>query len=197
MKVVKYIKKLWLNANVIILRVVVITTMLILFSCFRLDSKTPGGSSIQTATPSVTVSQQSTTPSVTASKEAEGHIVKPVYHDENRSKYDIHIVYDEARHSATAVQKVTYVNTATDSMDELYLHIYPNHFSKQEYIPDETVYPDNKFNPGNITFTSVKAAGQAIDYSIQGKGSTILRILVVEMGNDEAVKWFDLCVYGK
>ncbi len=107
---------------------------------------------------------------------------RPAYDNTNRPQYDIQIRFDEKSHTATASQTIRYTNTVKDSLNEVYLHIYPNHFSKKEYVKmyfnttSRPVYPDNRFNPGSIAITSVKAAGKDVKYKIQGKDRTVLRI---------------------
>lgn len=159
--------------------------ILIIVFCFPRIAETPGSTAKPETTPPPTVAQQSSTPVPVATpvpnKGNGGPMIKPVYDDTNRPQYDIHVMYDEKNHSAVANQTIQYTNTVKDSMDEVYLHIYPNHFSKPEYVglyfsPGRPVYPNNKFNPGSITFTSVKAAGQPAQYAITGSDSTVLRI---------------------
>jgi len=122
------------------------------------------------------------TPVPTASPQAPGPMVRPVYDDTGRTRYEIDLTFDEKTHMAEARQHVTYVNTTVQELSSLYMHIYPKHFSKREYVsmeifqPGMTVYPDNAFNPGDITLDSVRAAGQEADYTIQGEDETILHI---------------------
>lgn len=127
-------------------------------------------------------SPDAATPGLSAVKQSPGPMAWPVYDDTDRTRYTIDLTFDEESHTAAATQRVTYVNTSQDTMDILYMHIYPKHFSKQEYVsmcfirPDQAVYPDDAFNPGDITLTSVKADGRAVDYSIGGEDETILHI---------------------
>lgn len=107
---------------------------------------------------------------------------RPSYDNTGRPRYNIQVKYDEENHSATASQTVFYTNTSEDSLSELYMHIYPNHFSKQEYVdmtftnPDQIVYPDDIFDPGYISIDSVKADGKAVKFDVQGEDETVLSI---------------------
>lgn len=135
---------------------------LIYVSCAGGPAQTPGPSPVPVQSP--------------------GPMVRPAYSDAGRTQYTIDVTYDDTDHTARATQRVRYVNTSQDSLDTLYLHIYPKHFSKREYVsmsfarPDQTVYPDNMFNPGDIAFSLVKAAGREADYAVEGEDETVLRI---------------------
>ncbi len=163
------------------IKLAAVTAMLLMLtSCIRLQ--VPGITSAGTATPTPT---STATPAVTPSvaptmQDASGK--RPVYNDTDRPKYDIQIKFDEKNHSATATERILYTNTAAERMNELYLHIYPNHFSKKEYVdmtfssPDEAAYPDDKFNPGWIKITNLTADGDPVTFQIQGKDDTVLKI---------------------
>ncbi len=102
-----------------------------------------------------------------------------------RTHYNIHIQYDDAKHTAVCKQTIRYVNNSKDKMDEVYLHIYPNHFSKKEYVNMLTqdtyqTYPGNVFSPGWIALDGVKVDGTDAEYKIQGEENTILRIPLKE-----------------
>lgn len=105
---------------------------------------------------------------------------RPVYDNTDRPRYDIQVKFDGKHHTAAASQIVYYTNTSAGSMGELYMHIYPNHFSKQEYVNMSFMgtpnYPDDEFNPGSIEIKSVKAAGNPARFEVQGEEYTILRI---------------------
>lgn len=98
-----------------------------------------------------------------------------------RTNYDIQVKYDEASHTAECKQTVVYINNAKDQMNEVYLHIYPNHFSKKEYVSMLTqdtyqTYPGDVFSPGSIAMDSVMVNGTAADFKTQGEENTVLRI---------------------
>jgi hypothetical protein len=105
---------------------------------------------------------------------------RPIYDNTDRPRYDIQLVFDETDHSAAASQTVVYTNTSAESMSELYMHIYPNHFSRKAYVDmsfmETPNYPDDKFNPGSIEIKSVKAAGDPVKFKVQGEEDTILMI---------------------
>lgn len=121
-------------------------------------------------------------PGASAPSQTPGPMVRPAYADTGRTRYEIDLTFDEETHTAQARQHVTYVNATARDLSALYMHIYPKHFSKREYVamdifqPGMTVYPDNAFNPGDITLGTVQAGGQDADYTIQGEDETILHI---------------------
>lgn len=157
-----------------------------LASCIRLEfTKTTPEYSEQ---PEVTLSpapEPSLSPSPSpapecafAVQDASGN--KPVYNSAGRPRYDINIKFDQTEHTAAAAQTVVYTNNSAGSLSELYMHIYPNHFSKKAYVDMEFMgyeaYPDEKFDPGYIKIKSVKASGKPVKFEVQGEDETILRI---------------------
>lgn len=108
---------------------------------------------------------------------------KPDYDSTARPQYDISVTYDEKEHSADAAETVEYTNNTAGDLDALYMHIYPNHFSKKNYVAmssafdgEAGAYPNKRFNPGYIKISDVKAAGVPVDFEVQGDDDTILKI---------------------
>ncbi len=108
---------------------------------------------------------------------------KPEYDSTGRPRYDISVTYNEKEHSAKAVETVEYTNNTAGDLNELYMHIYPNHFSKKEYVEMSSVfggeqgaYPNKRFNPGYIKFSGIKAADVPVEFQVQGDDLTILKI---------------------
>ena len=108
---------------------------------------------------------------------------KPEYDSTGRPRYDITVTYNEKEHSADAAETVEYTNNTAGDLDELYMHIYPNHFSNKKYVDmgsmfDKStgVYPNDRFNPGFIKIKNVKEAGATVDFEVQGDEKTILKI---------------------
>ena len=74
--------------------------------------------------------------------------------DNNRNKYTIDVIFDDESKRMMCNQNLVYVNTTGKEIDKIYLHIYPNAFSKKEFAPFEEsemsdAYP-NGFNEGYI-----------------------------------------------
>lgn len=165
---------------------VAIAIVPLLASCMRINipQATPEYSEQPTVTPGLTPEPSETPiPSLTPSSAPElldASDLKPVYNNTNRPHYDIQVAYNDKKHTAAASQTVKYTNTSADSMSELYMHIYPNHFSRKEYVGMDfmgyPVYPDDKFDAGSISIKSVKAGGSDADFTVQGEDETVLKI---------------------
>lgn len=158
--------------------IVIILAVIMLASCVRLEF-TPVSIYSPTPAPEYSEAPPSPTPAPTM---PDASANKPLYDGTDRPRYNINVKFDEDSHSTSASQTVVYTNTAADSMNELYMHIYPNHFSKQEYVDmsfmDEPSYFNDEFDPGNIEIGSVKAAGKTVEFEVRGEEETILRILL-------------------
>jgi len=100
---------------------------------------------------------------------------------EDLNKYVINVDFNPEEKTYKATQEVTYVNNENIELKEVYFHIYPNTFKTKETAPflfdsfDEA-YPKG-FQPGFIEMTRMTLDNKEIsNYTIQGEGSTILRI---------------------
>ena len=108
--------------------------------------------------------------------------------EEDINKYVISGVLDTTNKVLTAEQKVTYVNNEDVELPDLYFHVYNNAFKKKETAPflfdDFSKAYTRGFQPGYSEFEAVElAVGQsreALDYSFQGEGETILKVKLPE-----------------
>lgn len=106
----------------------------------------------------------------------------------DKNQYIIEAVLDSANNVLTAEQKVTYINNESAELSEIYFHVYTNAFKKKETAPflfdDFSRAYARGFQPGYSEFTSVELSGgesrKALEYSIQGEGETILKIVLPE-----------------
>ncbi len=184
----KNAKKIWLVSAVLFI------VIPLLVSCIRLKLTPVYSREPENPSPSPTAVLEEASPSPTTALEVpDASANKPVYDGANRPKYDIKLKFDEAGHSAEASQTVVYTNTAADSMAELYMHIYPNHFSKQEYVDMSFMgmpsYYDDVFDPGNIEVKEVDAAGKPVKFEVQGEDETLLKIpLETPLGRGSSVE---------
>lgn len=104
------------------------------------------------------------------------------------NQYVIDAVLDPANMMLTAEQQVTYVNNNSVGLTELYFHIYTNAFKKKETAPflfdDFSRAYSRGFKPGYSELSSVELSkGQtreALEYSLQGEGETILKVKLPE-----------------
>ncbi|HPX67835.1 MAG TPA: M1 family metallopeptidase [Bacillota bacterium] len=132
-----------------------------------------GGCSVKQESPNIPV------PAVVPSPTAKGTDV---------NQYIIDAVLDTANKELTAEQQVIYVNNDDVELSELYFHIYANAFRKQETAPflfdDFSMAYSRGFKPGYTEIEAIEfSKGQnrnALEYSLQGVGETILRIKLPE-----------------
>lgn len=132
-----------------------------------------GGCSVKQEIPKVQV------PAVVSSPIAKGTDI---------NQYTIDAVLDTENKVLTAEQQVVYVNNEDVELSELYFHIYPNAFGKQETAP--FLFDDfsgaylRGFMPGYTEIETIEfSKGQSrntLEYSLQGEGETILRIKLPE-----------------
>lgn len=112
--------------------------------------------------------------------------------DNNRNKYTIDVIFDDESKRMMCNQNLVYVNTTGKEIDKIYLHIYPNAFSKKEFAPFEEsemsdAYP-NGFNEGYIDIKNILNNGDKLDYSIEGDKNDILEIsLGKKLKNEEKI----------
>lgn len=101
----------------------------------------------------------------------------------NLSNYAIEIEY--ADHALTATQNIDYINSSDVYFDKIYMHLYPNNFSKgATNTPVSTLnmkkaYP-NGFSEGHITINNLKVNNNQQDVVLSG---TDYDILEVDVGN--------------
>lgn len=94
------------------------------------------------------------------------------------NRYEIEVVLNTERKTYSAYQKVTYVNNTGTELNEVYFHLYPNAYKELETAPglfDEDI-ASKGYVPGYIEIEEIKVEGEKAEYSIQGRGNTILRI---------------------
>ncbi len=99
-------------------------------------------------------------------------------------RYDIQATVDTTQHRIDAVQGLTWTNNAQQPTDVLYFHIYPNrHYTPQEksfllryasYFKMDP-FPDG-FQAGHLHIARVSSGGTALQYSIEGKDQTLLKV---------------------
>ncbi|MEG2789235.1 MAG: M1 family metallopeptidase [Romboutsia sp.] len=96
------------------------------------------------------------------------------------NKYAIDVVFDDESKRMMCNQNLIYINKTGKDIDKIYLHIYPNAFSKREYAPFEEneitdAYP-NGFNEGYIDIKNILNNKDTLKYSIIGDKNDILEI---------------------
>lgn len=103
----------------------------------------------------------------------------------NGNWYKISAELDTAKKTITAQQSVTYVNTESVELKELYFHVYTNAFKTEETAPflfnDFDRAYSGGFKPGYTEVSSVKLKdGDAMKYSFQGNDNTIMKVEIKE-----------------
>ncbi len=109
------------------------------------------------------------------------------------NKYEIDLKLDDGNRILSGKEKVTYFNKSDKEMKDIYFHVYPNAFSKDEAVPvmfnDSSYAYPNGFNPSYIEILNVSMEGKKIKYSISGVDSTTLKLeLKKPIRSDEYVK---------
>lgn len=100
--------------------------------------------------------------------------------EDSLNKYTIDVIFDDESKRLMCNQNLTYVNNSGTDLDKIYLHIYPNAFSKKEFAPFEEnemkdAYP-NGFNEGYIDIKNVLSNEEVLKYNITGDKQDILEI---------------------
>lgn len=95
-------------------------------------------------------------------------------------QYTIAVDFDPVEKILEGHQKITYTNRSHVSFDAVYFHLYPNAFKKEDDVPFEKsemeeAYPTG-FESGYIDIHSVKNNDKNLNYTVMGKGSSILRV---------------------
>ena len=99
-------------------------------------------------------------------------------------RYDITASLDPENHRITASQKVTFTNSSSRAINELYFHIYPHRkYTRKEinfiyryagYFKVD-LFPEG-FQGGDLRVDSIKCAGKPLTYIIEGRDQTILKV---------------------
>ncbi|MDF2566538.1 MAG: family metallopeptidase [Massilibacillus sp.] len=111
--------------------------------------------------------------------------VNKVAPSEKGNFYDISAVLNETDKTLSATEIVKYVNNENIELKELYFHVYTNAFKQKETAPFlfddfERAY-SRGFEPGYTDISKVKIKdGEDLKYSLQGEGSTILKVELIE-----------------
>ncbi|MGL5695262.1 MAG: M1 family metallopeptidase [Peptostreptococcaceae bacterium] len=100
--------------------------------------------------------------------------------EDSLNQYAIDVIVDDESKRLMCNQNLTYVNNTNVDLDKIYLHIYPNAFSKKELAPFEKnemkeAYP-NGFNEGYIDIKNILSNKEALKYNITGDKNDILEI---------------------
>ncbi|KXG75228.1 M1 family metallopeptidase [Thermotalea metallivorans] len=96
----------------------------------------------------------------------------------NNYHIDVQFYPEEAR--LETKQIVDYINNEDVPLEEIYFHLYPNAFQKEDTVPFlfddfQRAYP-NGFQPGFIEIKAVAVDGKGADYQILGEQATILKV---------------------
>lgn len=104
-------------------------------------------------------------------------------------RYNIEARIDTKDKTITATQKVVFTNPGSQSLNEIYFHIYPN----REYTQKEKMFlrrfaghfkidpfPSGEFQTGSLDLQSVKNFAGALDFEIEGKDKTLLKVLLAQ-----------------
>ncbi|QUH27225.1 M1 family metallopeptidase [Serpentinicella alkaliphila] len=98
----------------------------------------------------------------------------------DKPDYKINVEFIEETMSLNATQKVTYTNNSTDTLNNIYFHLYPNAFRTEDKAPFEKsemdrAYPKG-FDPGYIKINEVKESKKEAEYKLIGDELTLLRV---------------------
>lgn len=97
-----------------------------------------------------------------------------------RDHYAINAVYNEDTHELAVSQVINMTNRTGQTLEYVYLNIYPNAFAQKSTAPVpnnefEHAYP-NGFNPGGTRIESVMINGRDADWALDGAQRTFLRV---------------------
>lgn len=108
----------------------------------------------------------------------------------NLTNYTIDINYSD--YSLTATQYIDYINSSDVCFDKLYMHLYPNNFSKGatntpvSALNMKKAYP-NGFSEGHITINKVSVNGQEQETILSGVDYDILEVVVNSLAPGDRV----------
>ena len=96
------------------------------------------------------------------------------------NRYTMDVIFDDESKRLMCNQNIAYVNNTKTTLDKIYLHIYPNAFSKKELAPFEKeemkqAYP-NGFNEGYIDLKNILNNDKKLEYKIKGDKNDLLEI---------------------
>lgn len=100
--------------------------------------------------------------------------------DSNINTYKMDVIFDDDSKRILCNQTIKYINNTNTDLDKIYMHIYPNAFSKKSFAPFEEdemkrAYP-NGFNEGYIDIKNVLSNSNKLNYKIKGDKKDILEI---------------------
>lgn len=106
---------------------------------------------------------------------AEPEIPKNISLSSSRDTYLIDATLEQ--HNLTATQKVHYVNKEQVELTEVYFHLYPNAYAKEDVVPKSQFdhYYPNGFQPGGITLSQVTIEQKEVPVEYQ-QDNQIVRI---------------------
>ena len=108
------------------------------------------------------------------------------------NNYTMDVIFDEEKKTLLCNQNLKYINNTNQNLDKIYLHIYPNAFSKEDYAPFEKnemkkAYP-NGFDEGYIDIQNVLSQDKKLEYNIKGDKDDILEVkLSKELKENEVI----------
>jgi aminopeptidase N len=96
------------------------------------------------------------------------------------NRYEMDLKLDDANRILSGTEKVTYYNRSDRTLNDIYFHVYPNAFNKNETVPvmfnDSSYAYPNGFSPCYIEILNVSVDGKKIKYSVSGADSTTLKL---------------------
>jgi len=110
----------------------------------------------------------------------------------NLTNYIMYLEYND-NHTLTGSQTIDYINSSDINFDNIYLHLYPNAFSKDSATPPvsslnkEKAYP-NGFSEGHITINSLSVDGEEKDVNLSGNSFDILDVAVDNLAPNDRVE---------
>ncbi len=95
------------------------------------------------------------------------------------TNYNIKVDFEPTKKILKAQEQICYWNQY-EKLESLYFHLYPNAFKSKDTAPFEKnemkqAYP-NGFKPGYIKINSIESDGEALHYTVMGKGDSILKV---------------------
>jgi hypothetical protein len=96
------------------------------------------------------------------------------------NKYFLEIQLDDSRNILFGSEKVIYANKSNTGLKEIYFHIYPNAFSREQTVPvlfsnTKYSYPQG-FKPCHIDIENLKVNNRSASFTIEGIDETLLRV---------------------
>ena len=100
--------------------------------------------------------------------------------EKDKNEYTIDVIYDDETNRILCNESLVYINNTKNTLDKVYLHIYPNAFSEKNSVPFEKsemrrAYP-NGFNEGYIDIKSVLSENNKLQSKITGDKNDILEV---------------------